>query len=292
MCGVLEGSGSEQLLNHAEACDCCGQRLREAVEQSSQETSPEEDRLLEKLQWSKERTSRFATELEAAAVRGRHVRRWRQYLPWAVAAVVILGAGITFWLLRTFRALSPEQMIAQAYTEERTLALRIPGARYAPLKQRRGSDQSRVSRPYPLIAAESAVSRALERHPDSATLLQARGRIDLLDWDCTDAVAVLNEALRKNPNASSLWTDLASAYYECAEIQSRDSDLSHAVELLSQVLIQNPNDLIARFNRAVTYQRMGRTQEAIRDWTIYLQLDADSDWATEARATLKRLQAP
>jgi len=287
-CGLLPDEEVERLLSHASSCDQCGRRLSHALVIADHRATPGEEQVLRNFEWGRDRSSSFATKLKRQSG---GLPNWNELKIWAVAAGVIIAAAAGAWLVQGSRKSSPDQLIAQAYTEERTLALRIEGASYGPMKQRRGPGQSKVNRPYSLVKAESDVSRELLLHPDSVQLLQARGRIDLLDWDCADAISVFKNALRERSVVSSLQTDLASAYFECAEVQSQDSDYGLALNLLSQVLRKNPQDSIALFNRAIVYERMGQPHEAIADWERYVRLDPKSIWAVEARDALQRLTA-
>src|SRR5262249_44968197 len=75
-----------------------------------------------------------------------------------------------------------------------------------------------------------------------------------------------------------------------AETARHPADYGQAVEILGQVLQRNPKDPVARFNRAITSERIFLYQQAEDDWRAYLQLDDSSSWANEARTRLGELQ--
>src|SRR5262249_18626197 len=148
-----------------------------------------------------------------------------------------------------------EKLLARAYTERRTLELRIPTAQHAPLQIQREAGQPQLSKPAPLLEAEALIIRNLAEQPNDPTLLEAKGRAEVLDWEYASAITTLKAAQQTRPNSSSLKIDLASAYFERATA-GQSADFGRAVELLSQVLAIKPDDPIALFNRALVYERM------------------------------------
>jgi hypothetical protein len=176
--GLSTGRDAE-LLEHACDCGACGRLLREAQEAFSDELTAEENNGIAQLPMSglAER-SRFAARISrpapAAPVGG--LRWWRRPMAWAAACGVVLVAG-GFWFWNSRSDDGSAALLARAYTEERTFEFRIPGAGYAPLRERRAADQgSRLSRPGALIEAEARISRDLTKGPDSTALLEWRGR--------------------------------------------------------------------------------------------------------------------
>ena len=295
--GLTPPSEAENYLLHASQCDHCGPLLRRAAEDFA-ELTPQEEAVLASLESAKpvwqhelaERMDATLRKLEAPREATR-ARVWLTWPRWAFAAAVVAVVVVAaWWTLRSLRSSSPERLLAEAYTQQRSLEMRIPQARSAPLRVERGPERSRLSRPPALLEAEALIARKLAAHPQDAAWLAAKGRADLLDWHYEAAIHSLKRALDAKPDLPPLLTDLASAYFERAEAEDRAIDYGTAIELLGQVLVKNPDDPIALFNRAIAYERMFLYHEAVKDWEHYLRVDAKSDWAPEAQRRLKVLQ--
>ncbi len=174
-------------------------------------------------------------------------------------------------------------LLARAYTEQRTLELRIAGADYAPLRVSRGPAASFTSRSEALLRAEDLIAGQLESHPSDPSWLQAQAQADLLEGKYDAAVEALRRALELQPDSSALMTDLATAYFQRAQQEDRKDDLGAAYEYLSRALRLHPDDPIALFNRALVAEHQFLYQQALDDWEHYLRVDPGSPWAEEGR---------
>jgi tetratricopeptide (TPR) repeat protein len=198
---------------------------------------------------------------------------------------------VSFLGLLFFQQRPIEDLLATAYTEQRTLELRIPKAAYAPVRLVRGSGDRSPA----LLEGVARIARELEKDPGSSVLLQAMGRANLLAWDYDAAIGNFERALKVQPDSPSLMTDLASAYFERAEANHDAAGYGAAADLLSRALKASPDEPVAIFNRAIVYERMHQSDRAIEDWQRYLRVDSDGSWAPEARKRLtevERLSAP
>src|SRR6266478_9250479 len=244
--GVKEKEQAEVLLRHAAVCDHCGPLLRQCVEDFSDDLTAEEETMLAGLESSQAGwQERAAGKLAGKCPQRRSLGAWlrAQLLPaygipkWAYAGGLALLAAVSFWGLLRVQQPAIGDLLATAYTEQRTIELRIPGAAYGPVRLVRGSaDRSRLDRPQALLEGEARIARELAKAPASPTWLQAMGRADLLDWNYEAAIASLQRALNIQPDSPSLMTDLASAYFERAEANNRMTDYAAAVELLNRAL--------------------------------------------------------
>jgi tetratricopeptide (TPR) repeat protein len=322
--GVSPAAEAKPLLEHASRCDYCGPLLRAAIEDLNPEISAEEEEFIRQLPsasaaWQQALARKMtgaaavqAGENVAASVRetelrGIAERDTRSRIPsssagwlfaswtlWAtpVAAVAVVAVGAAIWIEHSSPSLSAtNQLIVQAYGEQRPFELRFPGAGYAPVQQERGEigpSRSRLDEPPELLEAETRIARRLARHPQDAGWLQAKARSDLFEGQYQSAIEALRQAEAARPEDVSLKIDLATAYYERAgtDTAEQSADYSLALQLLNAVLAKNPNDLVSLFNRAIVYQRQKRYSESIADWQHYLQLDPSGLWAEEARRQL------
>src|SRR5258708_2944064 len=217
-----------------------------------------------------------------------HVWPSSRIAAWAYGGAVAALAGVTVFGIRLLQQPPVETLLATAYTEQRTIELRIPNAAHAPVRLTRGSlNSSRLDRPTSLLKAELRIAKELQQHPSSPALFQAKGRADLLEREYQAAIQAFEHALESGPETTSLLTDLASAYFESAEAnQRRQSDYSTSLQLLDKALKSRPDDPIALFNRAIVSERMGLRERAIEDWRHYLRVDSGSGWSSEARQRL------
>jgi CHAT domain-containing protein/cytochrome c-type biogenesis protein CcmH/NrfG len=299
--GTLADDKLEERLEHATHCGHCGQLLKVAAEVFAEDRTREEDELLAKLRssepaWQKKLSAQIHSAVMAASLPKRDPTRqkgkktrWVLTLTTSFAALLILLVAVR-WLVRQGSQKDAASLLAQAYTDERTMEPRIPGATHAPIRSLRGSDSSHLSHPASLLEAESLIANRLRSSPDDLSWLRLKGRADLLDNNYDSALSTLERAHRYSPEDSQITIDLASAYLLRGDQSSQAADYGQSVELLGQVLQKNPQDQTALFNRAIALERLFLYGQAENDWRTYLKLDTTSGWAEEARARLAALE--
>ena len=295
--GVLPDSEKTALLQHACECQRCAGVLKQAIEIASDALSPEEEEMIASLRtsdpkWQKQMSEQMRRS-NASAVGPQ--RKWGMTrLVWATAAVCALALTVSFAIFLWTRN-EPnhvEGLLAKAYSQRRSLDMRITGAAFASVHEVRGQEanSSRLEQPAALLEAESLIAKRLESHPDDLTWLHARGRAGLLEGDYENAIPTLEEASRLWPNDPQITEDLASAYFMRGERLDRSSDYGKAVDLLGQVIAKQPGDQVARFNRAIAFERIFLYKQAETEWVEFLRLDNASPWAGEARVRLNELR--
>jgi len=303
--GILAPERAEAVLEHVTSCDHCGPLLKQAVEELAAEPTTEENALVDRLPsaqpaFAAEMGRRLAERqrtLGAEAVvppAPRAPRRtwWALSFAWgiAAAAVVIVALGAV-WMYRRTQPAFAEQLLAEAYTQQRTMELRIPGALPAPLRiERGGGDRSQLSRPTALLEAEALIAEELAKHPEDPRWLEARGHAELLDWNYEAAIKSFKRALDVKPDTPELLTGLATAYFQRAEAQDRAIDYGQAIEYLGQSLARRPDDPVALYNRAIAAEKMFLYQQAIEDWEHYLRVDPNGAWVEESKQRLESLK--
>jgi CHAT domain-containing protein/Flp pilus assembly protein TadD len=300
--GVLEDNDSEIFVRHATECDRCGPILRQAFEQLSAPQTNQESEVLASLRTSQpEWQERFGRTLATSAKGDVNVTgklsekvnsRWGfQKMVWAFGTLTVIVVSIlavaAIWRSRPNYT---DSLLATAYTERRTLELRMPGATHAPLQTTRGSQSSSLDKPPALLEAENLIAIHLRAGTPSVSWLQAKVRADLLDGNYGSAVRTAEEAVDLDPNSSSLLNDLGSAYFERAEVEKSALDYGRAYDSLSKSLAKNPDDPVVLFNRAVVAERAHLYTQAENDWNHYLLTETDLAWQAEARARLAQLE--
>ncbi len=115
----------------------------------------------------------------------------------------------------------------------------------------------------------------------------ATGRVAEMEGDCSGAITSYGKVVELNPNART-------ARVWAARCQLALGDLSAAEATLLEILRVTPAYPKARFQLALVYQDMGRTDDAIEQLQAALEIwkDADPEYipAQEARARLAELQ--
>jgi CHAT domain-containing protein len=286
-------------IEHASRCDHCGPLLHGAVAElidlNGEITEAERKQIatLESanLEWQQELAQRITGTPHAGTDR-ESTAWWQKWL--AVPRLAMAGASllvvvavgswaIVQWVtVHRNQPAAADRLLARAYTEKRTLELRIAGADYAPLRVSRGPAASFTSRPAALLKAEALIASQLESHPTDPSWLQAQAQADVLEGKYDAAVEALRHALELEPGSPALLTDLATAYFQRAQQEDRKDDFGAAYEYLSQALRLHPDDPVALFNRAIVAEHEFLYQQALDDWEHYLRVDAGSQWAEEA----------
>jgi len=285
-------------IEHASRCDSCGPLLREAVAEltdlNRDITAAEWQHIAALQSASPEWQQRLAQRIAGtphSSLDSQSTPWWRRglsvpRLTTTMAAAFLLAAvvGVGSWVVvQRNQPARAGRLLARAYTEQRTLELRIAGADYAPLRISRGPAASFTSRSEALLRAEDLIAGQLESHPSDPSWLQAQAQADLLEGKYDAAVEALRRALELQPDSSALMTDLATAYFQRAQQEDRKDDLGAAYEYLSQALRLRPDDPVALFNRALVAERQFLYQQALDDWEHYLRVDPGSPWAEEGR---------
>ena len=208
-------------------------------------------------------------------------------LGWALVVTVAVVAIFTFYRRPNNDSLATvNQLLAEAYTQQRTVPLRIPGAGFGPLRITRGGTASRLDRPGPLLDAEAKIASVGPHRQRDFGWLIASARADLIEGNYDAAIRSLQQAQVLQPTATEAYLDLATAYFERAQMTGMPADLSAAEENIAPVLEKSPDDPIALFNRALIYEQMFCYSKAAMDWEHYLTLDSTGKWAEEAREHL------
>jgi CHAT domain-containing protein/tetratricopeptide (TPR) repeat protein len=293
--GLTPNGETLACIEHASRCDYCGRLLRgamaELADQNGEITAAERDHIATLVsasaEWQQTLVQRITGTQHSGPDRGSTPwwQRWRTVPRLAMVGASLLAVvGVGSWVvIQRNQPAHANQLLARAYTEKRTLELRIVGASYAPLRVSRGPAASFTSRPEALLEAEALIASQLASHPSDASWLRAQAQADVLEGKYDAAVEALRRALELEPHSPAILTDLATAYFQRAQQEDRKEDFGAAFEYLSQVLKLHPDDAVALFNRAIVSEHLFLYQQALDDWEHYLGVDAGSEWAGEAR---------
>lgn len=303
--GLVPEARSRELMKHAAQCGHCGLLLRNAAETFSDETTPNEEEVLVRLKSARPEWQRDIAETLRGSVQDRHLEKqtrplWHGLFSWprpAFALAALAAALSVGWLTSHLqRSPSAEQLLAQAYTDRRTIEARIPGAKYAPRREQQrsgasGSDVSEFDRPPALGDAEKLIRDGLRRNPNDPRWLQASGYADLLAGNYDAAIKTLLQAQTADPESPNVFRDLGTAYLVRAGSEKHvANDIPLAVENLTKALAKSPDDPITLFNRALALEGMSLNLQAEKDWQHYLRIDPAGEWSDQVRSRLAALQ--
>lgn len=147
---------------------------------------------------------------------------------------------------------------------------------------------------FKMLDLAGRISERIARRADAETL-QAAGLTELLWGGGTansfdQAISYLGAATRLAEAPASAYADLAGAYLARAERSHAVGDLIEALEAGSRAVEAEPANRAARFNLALSLERLFLRGEAAEEWRNYLALDSTSKWAEEARSRLEKLE--
>lgn len=132
--------------------------------------------------------------------------------------------------------------------------------------------------------AAEAFERALERAPWFVDARYNLGLVQIRLGEPEEASKNLQRVVEARENDAEAWYALAASFFHAG-------DYTRALPPLERSLEIDPELLRARWTHALCLQRMGRGEEAIAAWRLYLELDSTSAWADQARANLAELGA-
>ncbi|HEV7486703.1 MAG TPA: CHAT domain-containing protein [Thermoanaerobaculia bacterium] len=202
-----------------------------------------------------------------------------------VIAVLSTAAWVTVWPHP-----DPFTRLVDAAAETRPIEGRLTG----------GFHWARYSYAHP--NATPSHSRSADEVVQAASIVQEEATHDLSeDARRSAAVALLFEgkpraALQQLANVASgatdarSWSDLAATRLHIAVSEDDPRLLPDALAAADAALHLQPGLQEARFNRALVLERLGIRDQAREAWQRYLAEDQSSQWATEARSRLVKLQ--
>ena len=132
--------------------------------------------------------------------------------------------------------------------------------------------------------ARADLDRAIELSPTLASALFNRGLLSLIEGDNQAAVRDLTRAIEADPAGAHRALRMRAA------ARKAQGDLEGAEEDLTAALVRHGADARARFERGQLRVERGDREGAREDLRRALELEADGEWAAEARALLRALE--
>lgn len=205
-----------------------------------------------------------------------------------VAAVLVLAVRIA----PRFTSDPNDTLTAQlvdAVGEERYIDGRLTGGfEFGPRRSITRGGEKPGSRNIALLAVAAEVQRAVQNAATPSNL-HAWGVAQLLLGDVDDAIRTLETAVAGGASDETLHSDLAAAYASRAASMDRAEDWPRSLEFAERSIRINSSRSEAYFNKALALEALSLRQQARDAWNQYLERDADSPWADEARRHLADL---
>jgi len=249
---------------HLIGCDECRNQLAFFMRVLREDVSSEEAATLEVVaaQWHEKRGEKGA--------RRRGWRSWRFFVASVTVAAGLVIGLMSIWIVRE-RLAEPRtasEVVQLLLGQSRPFESRLAGQPHRPIVRTRSSDDPGVS--YPLLAGEMTRLSANSHE---------MGRFYLLQKDFKRALPYLEIAEREVGASAAVHNDLGVAYFENGD----GSLLAKAGEEFQHALQQDKSFAAAAFNLALFYERTNAIAQAQAQWKRFLELDSESEWATEAR---------
>lgn len=290
--GTLASDESLRQVQHAAECEACAQRLRTATRMFQEELSPEEEKEIAALPSASARQQKKMAQRIAAVVSS-DVSASQQISPkrkrslwWPLSLSLAGAAAVTAVVLFAWPRNSPadvEKLLAQAYTEDRTIEMRIPGAKHAEIRQQRGAadDGSFVDLPESFRKAADRIALGLRTSPKNDQWLLLEARLDLLQAHYHAALSALVKIATPS-SAQHYHLTMGIALLQKGESESDRDSYLQAIEQFSAALDETPHDPVALFNRGLAYDKLNLLQNASDDWKSVLDAETDPGWRSEA----------
>jgi CHAT domain-containing protein len=258
--GRLSRAQSAPLVEHVSLCPFCIERIEAANET-------------------------FHAEKSAAGVVRPGGTKW-----WLLAAAAVLMVVLPAIVFDRSRPRDPlQELVEVAPRSARASEARLSGGfAWAPYRgsMRAGGTAAGTDHMKLIGVAAEALENA-QRDP-SQPAQRAAGVAMVLIERPEEGIPLLAAQAKQSTNDARPWSDLAAAQYAAA-LRGRTSLYPEALASVNRALRIDARMREALFNRALILERLGLHGEARAAWQRYLEEDASSPWAAEAREHLARL---
>jgi tetratricopeptide (TPR) repeat protein len=202
----------------------------------------------------------------------------------AAGAAAALCLPVIVWQIASYRDPLRATKRAAAESSTRRVEGRLDGFAYAPLADSRSAGPTKEN-----FALQSEAARLNERGRTDATSLHARGVASLLAGDEAAAVQLLRASSRLESSNAHTWNDLAVAELEMARLDDA-RNIGIALTAANRAVTIDDGSAASHFTRAVILDRLGRRDDAARDYLRSAILDPGSPWSLEAVHRASRAQ--
>ena len=311
--GSLSEEKNKDVLNHIISCRRCREKLTIFVKVSNPYTNYKEERIIAEI--FPESTEDYSHQLlhlrkpysdnQAKSMLQKFSDLWKLITRYPssgfniiynrkailVSSIAILIALLLFLInpigkYMDYKAMSlinnGNALLAENISPVYTMPLRpYGGFSWIEYEAYRGEEQNIISAQENDIKA--LFERALTIRKNNPQVLSYAGNFYLISGNFTQAKSLFERATQLQSNNAIAANGLGIIYYA-------KNDSNKAIEFFLLAKKSDPNFLEARYNLAFLYTKMGKYQEARKEWREYLKMDSSSEWADNAREMLKKIE--
>lgn len=212
----------------------------------------------------------------------------------AAALAVVVLASLAASVANPSATRSDDLFDAASHLPYRTTAARLTASLpYRPLQSvtRSAGDDEVTAAAAKVVAATAELAAATRGHATSLEVRAIAAGYLLTNRD-ERAIERLESIRGEHSRDAELLTDLAAAYTQRATRTGNAADWMSAAGAAARAHKLAPASPQAAWNRALTLEAIGLTEEARAAWNDYLRIDARSAWSNEARQKLAALDEP
>jgi tetratricopeptide (TPR) repeat protein len=133
--------------------------------------------------------------------------------------------------------------------------------------------------------ARSSTSRAAQPSLATAREYYNRAGTHYINHDFEAQLEDLNKAIELDPNLAEAYQMRGDLYAQ--SLPKQRGGYEQAVKDYTRCLELKPNEAAARWNRAMYYADLARYDEALADWTVYIE--GDTDFSHQVEGNMKAL---
>jgi tetratricopeptide (TPR) repeat protein len=289
--GLCSDAIATRLTQHAASCDHCGALLRSFVEDFSDDFSPEEQAMLDRLssaspKWQLQTARKMLQVGMEPADSSSRSPRWNAW-KWVPAfSFALLLAGAARWVYPLLILHNRGLAVEAEYRKGRPMKYRPAGVPYGPYKGALGG------------GGTAPVSDPIIEVPNRQRSPLLASNADLLHRDTSHAKSTLENALgreRPLPFLNNLAVAYAMEAEELRPVSDQDKEAQKkiyekALDITGEILRRSPSDPAALFNQALILERLGNTKDAITALERLRNVEQDAGWQEEAMEELRRIR--
>jgi tetratricopeptide (TPR) repeat protein len=299
--GVIAPEQALTMTHHVAQCEHCAPILRAFAEDFSDDLSPEEikseNEMLAQLKSSSAKWQKHVAGQAQRANRSRASNslgltsepltprpggwslRWI-LVPAAVAATALIAFGL--WYANHDTPEKVEKLLAQAYTEQRTMEYRWPGAEWGPVRVTRGAGQSHLPRPAAQLEAERILAEHQGNSSSDPKWLTVKAEAELQKGELPAAISDLAAALSRDPGSIRIKLLLAIAYAQQGEISGDRASSEQSLVLLDDFQDSQYANA-ARFNRGLVLKQLNLQDKSREEFDSLVHEETQPSWRPEDR---------
>jgi hypothetical protein len=199
-------------------------------------------------------------------------------------AAACAAIAVSIWYIQRDTPEKAEMLLAQAFTEKRTMDMRWPGAEHSEIMTKRGPNDN--TPPLPLLEAKQMIDK---HESQQRWALQTAG-LAILENRPTSAIDILRPLSSGQPACVRCALLLAIAHALQGDKTGSTTDYETALNLLNSIPSDSSDKCVAIYNRALVFERLHRNNAAIADWQAIATIEKDSGWTIEAQQRLNSLR--